>query len=165
VARNLHKLMAYKDEYEVARLLTAPEARVAQEAVGGRGTKVTLHLHPPVLRSLGMHRKLRLRRSAGPVLRCLARLKSLRGHWYDPFGHTEIRRLERQLVSEYKTAIERLGRGLSAANHADAVAIAELPDRVRGYEHLKMQRARDHRQTLAVRLAAFDSARPHRGRA
>jgi indolepyruvate ferredoxin oxidoreductase len=76
-----------------------------------------------------------------------------------------MRRLERQLVDEYRGALERLGRGLNAANHPDAVVIAELPDRVRGYEHLKVQRARDYRQTLSVRLAAFDTARPQDGRA
>ncbi|HEY5876054.1 MAG TPA: indolepyruvate ferredoxin oxidoreductase family protein, partial [Ilumatobacteraceae bacterium] len=165
VARNLYKLMAYKDEYEVARLLTTDEARDALHAVGGSGAKVRLLLHPPMLRSLGMNRKLRLGRSAAPVLGILRRAKSVRGHWYDPFGRAEMRRVERAMIPEYRAAVDRLLAGLTPATHAEAVSIASLPDRVRGYEHLKRQRAGDYRDALATRLDAYDSARGGRLRA
>ncbi|MGD9704026.1 MAG: indolepyruvate ferredoxin oxidoreductase family protein [Acidimicrobiia bacterium] len=165
VAANLYKLMAYKDEYEVARLLTTDEARRALEAVGGSGAKVKLLLHPPMLRSLGMDRKLRLGRSAGPMLGMLRRAKVLRGHWYDPFGRAEMRRVERAMIPEYRAAVDRLVAGLTPATHADAVAIASLPDRVRGYEHLKLQRALEYREALAAQLEAFDGAEGGRRRA
>ena len=165
VARNLYKLMAYKDEYEVARLLTTDEARDALQAVGGPDAKVRLLLHPPVLRSLGMNRKLRLGRSAAPLLGILRRAKGLRGHWYDPFGRAEMRRVERAMIPEYRAAVDRLLAGLTPATHAEAVSIASLPDRVRGYEHLKRQRAGDYRDALATRLDAYDSARGGRLRA
>jgi indolepyruvate ferredoxin oxidoreductase len=165
VAHHLHQLMAYKDEYEVARLLLAPEARRALEEVGGRRARVTLLLHPPVLRALGLQRKLRLRHSARPMLGVLRRLRWLRGTWLDPFGHGELRRTERAMIPEYRAAIARLVTGLSPDTHADAVAIAALPDRVRGYEHLKMQRARDYRQALAVRLTTYEAGVPARPRA
>jgi indolepyruvate ferredoxin oxidoreductase len=165
VARNLYKLMAYKDEYEVARLLTTDEARDALQAVGGPGAKVQLLLHPPMLRSLGMDRKLRLGRSAAPLLGILRRAKGLRGHWYDPFGRAEMRRVERAMIPEYRAAVDRLMAGLTPATHAEAVSIASLPDLVRGYEHLKLQRASDYRDALAARLDAFDSARGGRLRA
>ncbi|RLE16857.1 MAG: 2-oxoacid ferredoxin oxidoreductase, partial [Actinobacteria bacterium] len=79
VARNLHKLMAYKDEYEVARLLLGDEANDAYKTVGGPNTTVTYHLHPPMLRSLGMDRKLKLQRSAIPAMKALRASKRLRG--------------------------------------------------------------------------------------
>jgi indolepyruvate ferredoxin oxidoreductase len=97
VARGLHRLTAYKDEYEVARLLTDPafEARLVAEVPGG--TRPRYRLHPPLLRALGREEKVALGRWARPGLRALARGKRLRGTPLDPFGHTEVRRLERQL--------------------------------------------------------------------
>ncbi len=86
VARSLHQLAAYKDEYEVARLLLLPEARDAARRVGGRRTRVTWHLHPPMLRALGMKRKMRLGRWARPALGLLRSARRLRGTPFDPFG-------------------------------------------------------------------------------
>ena len=157
VARNLYKLMAYKDEYEVARLLLEDSARAALEAVGGPGAKVRLHLHPPALRSLGLKRKLRLGRSARPSLTVLRAMRGVRGHWFDPFGRAEVRRLERTMIPEYRGAVEHLLAGLTPTNHHDAVSIAAMPDQVRGYEHLKLQRAADYRAGLKVRLGLYDS--------
>ncbi len=159
VARNLHRLTAYKDEYEVARLLLAPEARAAAEAVGGRGTTVTWHLHPPMLRALGLHRKLRLGRSARPALLALRTARRLRGTPADPFARNAVRRVERAMIPEYRAAISTLLAGLGSAPSAErlaaAVAIAGLPDQVRGYEQLKLTRAATYRAELARRLAGF----------
>ncbi|MGI9643987.1 MAG: DUF6537 domain-containing protein, partial [Ilumatobacteraceae bacterium] len=152
VARNLHKLMAYKDEYEVARLLLSDEARSGYAEVGGRDTEVTYHLHPPMLRSFGLERKLELRRSAVPALRALRASKRLRGTVADPFRWDEVRRVERAMIPEYVAAVGRLAKQLDASNLAESTSIAELPDRVRGYEHLKLRRAEEYRAELARRL-------------
>lgn len=154
VARGLHKLMAYKDEYEVARLLLDDQAEAGYRAVGGPKTVVTHHLHPPMLRALGMNRKLKLRRSAGPSLRALRSAKALRGTLIDPFRWAEVRRVERAMIPEYIEAIERLDRALRNGEIplVDAVDIADLPDQVRGYEDLKLRRAAAYRSELARRL-------------
>jgi indolepyruvate ferredoxin oxidoreductase len=152
VARNLHKLMAYKDEYEVARLLLSDDARTTYEAVGGPTTVVTYHLHPPVLRAIGLHRKLQLRRTAGPALRSLRAVKGLRGTLLDPFRWAQVRRVERAMIPEYVDALRRVQATLDASTIDDAVEIASLPDRVRGYEGLKLRRAADYRAELARRL-------------
>jgi indolepyruvate ferredoxin oxidoreductase len=149
--------MAYKDEYEVARLLLVPEARDAAEAVGGKGARITWQLHPPMLRALGMHKKLKLRAQTAPAFRILAAGKRVRGTALDPFGRSAVRRLERSLISEYLDVLDRLERRLTAANLDAAVAIAALPDHVRGYESLKERRAAEYRVTLAERLAAFEA--------
>ena len=153
VARNLHKLMAYKDEYEVARLLLDGAARSGCEAVGGTTTTVTYHLHPPMLRSLGLDRKLKLQRSAVPALRALRASKRLRGTLADPFRWADVRRVERAMIPEYTNAITVLNRRLSADTYDEAVEIASLPDQVRGYENLKLRRAAAYRDELARRLA------------
>ena len=151
VARNLHKLMAYKDEYEVARLLLDDDARAGYEAVGGRDTTVTYHLHPPMLRAMGIDRKLKLRRSAVPTLRALRAAKALRGTLADPFRWAEVRRVERAMIPEYIEALGRVQRRLDIDTLDEAVAIASLPDQVRGYEDLKLRRAAAYRAELARR--------------
>ena len=155
VARHLFQLTAYKDEYEVARLLLAPEATAAAEAVGGRGAKVTWRLHPPMLRSLGMDRKIALGPWTRPAIVALARGKRLRGTKLDPFGRAHVRKLERELLAEYRTVVERLQIGLTSANHAEAVRIASLPDIVRGYEDRKVLRAAEYRSELGDALARW----------
>ncbi len=159
VAVHLHKLMAYKDEYEVARLLLDPSTRAAAEAVAGPGARVTWNLHPPVLRSLGMDRKLRLGRWASPLLHALRSGRHLRGTPFDVFGWASLRRLERTMRDEYVEAVgslvDSLGTSPDPLRVDEAVAIASLPDQVRGYEHLKRSRAEAYRTELAVRLAAF----------
>ncbi len=155
VARHGHKLMAYKDEYEVARLLVAPEARADYEAVGGSSTKVTWRLHPPMLRALGMKDKMRLGPRSRPMLAALARGKRLRGTVADPFRWAKVRRLERAMIPEYERAIRKVADRLTAGNLDDAVTIASLPDQVRGYEDLKLRRAVAYRAELADHLTRF----------
>ena len=154
VARHLHKLMAYKDEYEVARLLLDDDAHTAYRVVGGQRTVVSYHLHPPMLRALGVDRKLKLQRSAGPTLRVLRAAKGVRGTMLDPFRWAEVRRVERAMIPEFIDAIHRLNRSLGngAITLDEATEIASLPDQVRGYEDLKLRRAAAYRAELARRL-------------
>jgi indolepyruvate ferredoxin oxidoreductase len=153
VAFHGHKLMAYKDEYEVARLLLMPEARAAYEAVGGAGTKVTWRLHPPMLRAMGMQHKMRFGPKTAPIFKALAKGKRLRGTLADPFRWAEVRKIEREMIPEYEQAVTRLAERLTAGNLDEAVAIASLPDQVRGYEGIKLPRAKAYRRELAERLA------------
>ena len=159
VVIHLHKLMAYKDEYEVARLLLDDEATSGYQAVGGANTKVTYHLHPPMLRSLGLDRKLELRRSAPPALAALRASKRVRGTFADPFRWATVRKLERAMIPEYIEAVERLCQRLSAETIDEAISIASLPDQVRGYESLKVTRATAYRGELADRMRAWSATR------
>jgi len=158
VARNLHKLMAYKDEYEVARLLLLPSARAQAEAVGGPHTKVEWMLHPPALRALGWKHKISFGRFSRPAFWALRAARRLRGTPFDVPGWAHVRRVERAMVPEYIAAVDVLLVNLTDANVAEAVAIATLPDRVRGYEHLKMERAAAYREELARRIGEFGGA-------
>jgi indolepyruvate ferredoxin oxidoreductase len=155
VATNLYKLMAYKDEYEVARLLLLPESKAAVEAIGGKGARVQWHLHPPLLRAMGMRNKLRLGRWATPLFVGLRGMRRLRGTPVDVFGWAKVRRVERAMIDEYIAAVDVLVAHVDDASLDEAIAIAALPDQVRGYEHLKMQRANVYRAELSRRIAVF----------
>ncbi|HVH24143.1 MAG TPA: indolepyruvate ferredoxin oxidoreductase family protein [Pseudonocardia sp.] len=148
VARGLHKLTAYKDEYEVARLLTDPdfEARLAAEVPGGR--QLRYRLHPPMLRALGWQHKIALGAWARPALQALAKGKRLRGTPLDPFGRTALRRLERQLRDEYRAMVLRQAADLAADRYSTAVAAAEAVDLVRGYEEVKLAGVQRYRARL-----------------
>jgi indolepyruvate ferredoxin oxidoreductase len=158
VARNLYKLMAYKDEYEVARLSLDPQLTAGITAQFGEGARYAYRLHPPVLRSLGMTSKISLGPWFRPGFRLLAAGRRLRGTPLDPFGRTQVRRTERSLVSEYRAVIGQLLGGLSTANHALAVEIAGLPDLVRGYEEIKLRNVAAYRDRTAGLLARFSAA-------
>jgi indolepyruvate ferredoxin oxidoreductase len=155
VAANLFKLAAYKDEYEVARLSLDPALNSRIEEQFGRGARYAYRLHPPVLRSLGMQRKISLGPWFRPAFRSLVAMRRLRGTAFDPFGRTEVRREERALLAEYRDVIARLAEGLTAANHARAVEIAGLPDLVRGYEDVKLRAVAAYRARMAELLAEF----------
>jgi indolepyruvate ferredoxin oxidoreductase len=138
VARNLFKLMAYKDEYEVARLVLDPALDDALRDQFPDGGRVHYRLHPPVLRALGMKRKVALGRWSRPVFRTLRGMRRLRGTPFDVFGHTEVRRTERALIGEYRELVEKALVDLSPTTIDRAVRLAELPDVVRGYEQIKL---------------------------
>jgi indolepyruvate ferredoxin oxidoreductase len=155
VARGLYKLTAYKDEYEVARL------HVEGLAALPRGARFRIHLHPPVLRALGMRRKIALGRWFVPALRLLHAGRRLRGTPLDPFGRTRVRRVERSLPGEYLGLVELALTQLSPATLEVAMEIAALPDLVRGYEEIKLAgvaRFRERGDELAERLRALDTA-------
>ena len=155
VARSLHKLMAYKDEYEVARLMLLPEGRSAAEAVAGPGADVTWHLHPPMLKALGVDGKLRFGSWSRPMFAALRRGKRLRGTPLDPFGRSAMRRAEAALPEEFLASMRRVYAGLDAGNLPAAVEIAGLPDGIRGYEELKERRIAEWREANTAALAAF----------
>ena len=146
VARNLYKLMAYKDEYEVARLSLHPGLAASVEDAFGTGARYRYQLHPPVLRALGMRHKVSLGPWFRPVLRGLVSLRFLRGNRLDPFGHTKVRRMERALIGDYRAVVEQLLAGLTGGNSDLAVEIAELPDLVRGYEEIKVANVAAYRR-------------------
>ena len=154
-ALNLYKLMAYKDEYEVARLLLAPEARAAVEAVGGPGARVQWQLHPPLLRSLGMQRKITLGRWATPLLAGLRSARRLRGTPLDVAGWTGLRRIERSLAVDYVDAVMGLAR--SGASTETMLEFVGLPDIVRGYESIKEANIVTYRKRMAEIVAASPS--------
>jgi len=140
VANNLFKLMAYKDEYEVARLHTQTGflARIAEQFEGDY--RVHYHLAPPLLAARNDKGQL-LKRRYGPAMRhafaLLAKLKGLRGTALDVFGYTEERRTERALIGEYKALIEQQLAQLNADTHARALAIARVPEDIKGFGHVK----------------------------
>jgi len=139
VARYLFKLMAYKDEYEVARLHLAQDLATALAAEFPGGVTVRYHLHPPFLRALGMTRKLKLGKWFDGVFRLLVGLRRLRGTALDPFGYAEVRRVERALPGEYRALVEKALVSLSSETYEAAVKLAHLPDVIRGYEAIKLR--------------------------
>jgi indolepyruvate ferredoxin oxidoreductase len=154
-ARHLHKLMAYKDEYEVARLHLDAAVAAQLQAKFGSHVRTYWHLHPPLLRALGLKRKLRLGAWFTPAFRLLRAMKGLRGTRLDVFGYAEIRRVERALIGEYRQYLETALVRLTPVTHDVAVALAELPDEIRGYEHVKMEnvaRFRDKAKQLMAQI-------------
>ena len=141
VARFFYKLMAYKDEYEVARLYTDGrfEAEVRNTFEGDY--RLQFHLAPPLFARRDPVSGELKKRSYGPwmmqAFRLLARLKGLRGTPFDLFGYQADRRIERALVDDYETLVRQLTSELTAVNLADAVAQARFPDAVRGFGHIK----------------------------
>jgi len=141
VARALFKLMAYKDEYEVARLYTDGDflKRVAQRFDGPY--KLHFHLAPPLVAERDPATGHLQKREYGPWMlagfRVLARLRGLRGTAFDVFGRTAERRAERQAITDYEAQLGEIVAGLKAANHAAAVDLAALPLEIRGFGHVK----------------------------
>jgi indolepyruvate ferredoxin oxidoreductase len=153
VARYLYKLMAYKDEYEVARLLTR---RTFEQQLGEMWEQVEsigYNLHPPLLRALGWKKKLHLGQWFGGPLRMLAGMKGLRGGPLDLFGYARVRREERELIVWYRNLIEQCLQRLTAENVALAVEIASLPDQIRGYEKIKSDNVARVKAMAAEKLA------------
>jgi len=159
VARYYFKLLAYKDEYEVARLYADPAflRRVADAFEGD--VKLRFHLAPPLLaRRDPVTGELQKREYGGWMLnafRVLAKFKLLRGTPFDPFGHTEERKEERALASRYAATVEELLEKLTPANHALAVEIAKLPEYIRGFGHVKRRSITSTQSREAELLDAF----------
>jgi indolepyruvate ferredoxin oxidoreductase len=156
VARNLHKLMAYKDEYEVARLCLDENMLADLRNAFGADTRYSYRLHPPVLRALGMRRKISLGAWFRPGFRVLYAMRGVRGRWFDPFGHAEVRKVERALVEEYRAGLLRAF-AAPAPDTALLAELAELPDQVRGYEGVKLGNVATYRSRQAQLLAKLES--------
>ena len=165
VARYLFKLMAYKDEYEVARLYTDGNfLKQVASTFDGKDLRFEFHLAPPLLTKpdpvTGVPRKM----SFGPWMMSafgvLAKLKFLRGTALDPFGYSHERKIERKLIADYGTLLEELMAKLTPVNHPLAVALAAIPEKIRGYGHVKARHLDAAKADEAALLEQFRSGKP-----
>jgi indolepyruvate ferredoxin oxidoreductase len=161
VASYYFKLLAYKDEYEVARLYTNGDF---MQKIKGRfegDYKLKLHLAPPLFSSRDAHNGEPVKTAYGAwilsAMNLLARFKFLRGTAFDPFGKTAERKMERRLIEEYEQTIEELLRGLSKKNHALAVEIARIPEQFRGYDLVKQKHVESAKSQKNELLKEFRS--------
>jgi indolepyruvate ferredoxin oxidoreductase len=161
VGRYYAKLLAYKDEYEVARLYANGEFRKKIEGMFEGDYRVVYHLAPPLLArtdpTSGEPRKMRFGGWMLPVFKVLKSLRFLRGTALDPFGRTEERRTERALIRDYEGSVERLLARLTPRNHALAVQIASIPEEIRGYGHIKARSLEPARRKRDELLARYES--------
>jgi indolepyruvate ferredoxin oxidoreductase len=159
VAKSLYKLMAYKDEYEVARLYTDGEflRKLGSQFEGDY--KLTFHLAPPLLAerdaSTGHLKKREYGAWMMPAFRLLASMKRLRGTAFDIFGRSDERRMERRLIGEYEATIDDILVTLDQSNHAVAVQIAQVPESIRGFGHVKEKNVQAAKAREASLLAAY----------
>jgi indolepyruvate ferredoxin oxidoreductase len=159
VARYYFKLLAYKDEYEVARLYTdgAFQAQLARQFEGR--PRLAIHLAPPLFAARDPVTGQLKKKAYGPwmlrAMALLARARRLRGTAFDPFGRSAERRVERRLIADYRALIEELLEGLSLDNHKVAVELARLPEQIRGYGHVKQRHLQSAAQRQAELLALW----------
>ncbi|WP_208512358.1 indolepyruvate ferredoxin oxidoreductase family protein [Variovorax paradoxus] len=162
-ARYLYKLMAHKDEYEVARLHTDPAFEAQLDAMFPNGYSVKYNLAPPAISKRDPVTGHLVKRQFGPWMRSafgwLKRFKGLRGGALDVFGRTEERHHERRLIEDYIRELDGICAALSPANHAAAVALASVPDEIRGYGHVKDKSIAEAMALREQRAHAFRS--PH----
>ncbi len=141
VARNYFKLLAYKDEYEVARLYTDGTFRRQLDQQFEGSYRLKFHLAPPVLsrpdKETGIARKREFGGWVWPLLKLLAAVRWLRGTPFDIFGYTRERRMERRLIREYEATVAVIVDSLTPENHAAAVELAAYPQEIKGYGHVK----------------------------
>ncbi len=163
-ARYYAKLLAIKDEYEVARLYTNGifEANLKEAFEGD--VKLTFHLAPPLFSKRDPETGRLLKREFGPwvfrAFRTLAKMRRYRGTWLDIFGRTEERKMERQLIADYEALVTAVLSELTPGNHQTAVAILSLPEKIRGYGHVKeanIAGVRQEQEQLMARLGGSDS--------
>jgi indolepyruvate ferredoxin oxidoreductase len=165
VARNYYKLLAYKDEYEVARLHTDPAfAEKLNRQFEGDYT-LRFHMAPPLLArrdpQTGELQKMEFQgKWLLPVLKVIASMKGLRGTAFDIFGRTAERRMERALITEYEAIVAALIAKLDGDNHALAFQIADVPDRIRGFGHVKERNVKLARADWARLLPTWRSGQP-----
>jgi indolepyruvate ferredoxin oxidoreductase len=161
-ARYLYKLMAYKDEYEVARLHTDPAFLARLDAMFPNGYAVKYNLAPPAIAKRDPVSGQLIKRQFGPwmqtAFRFLAKRKGLRGGALDFFGKTAERQQERQLIEDYIADLELICAQLTPANHAAAVALASVPDEIRGYGHVKEHSLAEAQQLREQRWQALRDA-------
>jgi indolepyruvate ferredoxin oxidoreductase len=165
VARYLFKLMAYKDEYEVARLYTDGAFKKQVEAeFGGDHLRFEFHLAPPLFarrdKTTGLPRKISLGPWMLPVFRLLAKLKALRGTSFDPFGRTLERRTERKLIADYEAMLGEVLAALSPDNHHLAVGLAAISEKIRGFGHVKQRHLATAKADEAALFEQFRTGGP-----
>jgi indolepyruvate ferredoxin oxidoreductase len=156
VARNYSKLISYKDEYEVARLYSSKQFRESLAAQFDQPERLEFHLAPPLLAKRDPRTGELQKRAYGPWMMSafgvLAKLRFVRGSRLDVFGRTEERRTERRLIADYEALIEEILSLLSADTIATAVALASLPEQIRGYGHIKEKSIREAEAERAALL-------------
>ncbi len=161
VARYYYKLMAYKDEYEVARLYTDGQFLAQLKQTFDGKTRLKFNLAPPLLakrdKDTGELKKSEYGAWVLTAFRLLAKLKGLRGTAFDIFGYTEERRTERRLIGDYKAAIEKMLPALDKGNYDLAVELAALPEHIRGYGHVKLKNIEAAQKREAELLEKFDT--------
>jgi indolepyruvate ferredoxin oxidoreductase len=164
VARTLYRLMAYKDEYEVARLYADPAFRRNLDAQFEGDYRIEFNLAPPLLAKRDPATGRLIKRSYGPWLlpafRVMAKMKWLRGTLLDPFGHTEERKMERRLIDDYEALVRTTVALLTPDNHGLAVELAGTAERIRGYGHIKQQSVAQVKATEARLLGRLQKAEP-----
>ena len=165
VARYLFKLMAYKDEYEVARLYTdGAFLKQVETEFDGDNLRFEFHLAPPLLarrdKTTGLPRKMSFGPWMLPVFRLLAKFKGLRGTPFDPFGRSLERRTERKLIGDYEAMLDEVLAGLTPDNHPIAVALAAIPEKIRGFGHVKQQHLTAAKADEAALLEQFRAGAP-----
>ena len=158
VARYLFKLMAYKDEYEVARLHSDPAFLKRIDDMFEGDYTLNYHLAPPMTADRNEKGEL-IKKKYGPSMlrnfKLLAKLKGLRGGAFDVFGKTEERQTERALIQQYRASIEEVLRSLNADNHATAVEIARIPEQIKGYGHVKERNLKPARERWNALMAQY----------
>ncbi|MGI9310284.1 MAG: indolepyruvate ferredoxin oxidoreductase family protein [bacterium] len=161
VARNYFKLMAYKDEYEVARLYSDGDFERELKRQFAGPFKLRFHLAPPLFARkdavTGHPLKREFPGATLTLFRYLARMKFLRGTPLDPFGHARERKLERQLITEYEADLTQLLRATTARNYEAAVALADLPEMIKGFGHVKAAAVAEYRKRREAMLAKFNA--------
>ncbi|WP_428247654.1 indolepyruvate ferredoxin oxidoreductase family protein [Ferrovibrio sp.] len=164
VARYAYKLMAYKDEYEVARLYTDGDFKAKLNAQFEGDFTLEFHLAPPLLTKDDPQTGLPKKMQFGPwmlkAFGLLARFKHLRGTALDIFGYTEERKTERQLIKDYEKLLAELCANLTPANHALALELAAIPEEIRGYGHVKLKHLQAAKEKEAALLASFRNPAP-----
>jgi indolepyruvate ferredoxin oxidoreductase len=165
VARYLFKLMAYKDEYEVARLYTdGAFLKQVETEFDGDNLRFEFHLAPPLLarrdKTTGLPRKMSFGPWMLPAFRLLAKFKGLRGTPFDPFGRTLERRTERKLIGDYEAMLDEVLAGLTPDNHHVAVALAAIPEKIRGFGHVKQQHLTAAKADEAALFEQFRAGAP-----
>jgi indolepyruvate ferredoxin oxidoreductase len=166
-AKSYFKLLAYKDEYEVARLHTSGDFLPELRRNFGAGFKLRFHFSPPVLAAIdpetGRPKKYEFGGWMLPVLRVLAKFKFLRGSAWDPFGRTRERRIERELIAEYEQLMDRIAAELNPAKLDLAVEILAAAQSIRGYGPIKDESIAKYREQLGKFWARWRTAMPRRG--
>jgi indolepyruvate ferredoxin oxidoreductase len=160
VARHLFKLMAYKDEYEVARLYSDGSfRRQVRSEIAGESLRFFVHLAPPLLARIdsatGEPKKLTFGPWIFAVFKLLAKFKRLRGTAFDPFGYSRERRTERALIGDYERMLTEVLAKLDAGNHHIAVGLAAVPEKIRGFGHVKMRHLQSAKAEEAALMEQF----------
>ena len=160
VARYLFKLMAYKDEYEVARLYSdGAFVKQVNSELGGEHLRFHVHLAPPLLarrdKATGEPKKMTFGPWIFPLFAVLAKFKVLRGTAFDPFGYSTERKTERALVRDYEALLDEVLAKLDGGNHHIAVGLAAIPEKIRGFGHVKLRHLKAAKADEAVLLDQF----------